>query len=251
MPLTTLYSLVRREAELLSTADKRIGWPVDMAHDATALLSTFIASVSASRQVFMRCMAILKTHHTLAFMSILRSHHVQAMMNLRQTAEAATIAAYALAHPNAEFADSNSGLIMCPKKISKRANRWIQSYFPQHSDDIKLTKDLINESAAHFNIINSEFLFRNDPENCISHTDYFDKEDRYISHIDIWLFTKLALCSIDLMIQVEQSHGGFQLAADVPMRAHKIQWHADKLRAEIIGSERHQRAAQLIEKTKP
>lgn len=249
-PLTTLDNLVQREAEFFNTADQRLGWPVAMARDATLLLSTFIASVSAARHMFIRCMAIMKVHHTLAFMSTLRLHHVQTMMNLRQAAEATSNAAFALAHPDADFIYAETGFVMRPKEISGRSYKWIEQAFPRHSADLKTIKDIINEQSAHFNIVNSARFVADYPEDEIWRTDFFDREDSHLELNDLWISTNLALCSIHLMIEVAKTHGGFELAVDTASRANKIQVHADKLRADLTGSERHQRATALAEKAK-
>lgn len=248
--LTTLDCLLQREAELFHSADLRLGWPVAMARDATLLLSNFMASVSADRHVFVRCMAVIKVHHTLAYMSTLRLHHVQSMMNLRQVTEATPSAAFALAHPELDLIDSETGLVRCPKKISAKSYKWIGQAFPRHSSDLKMVKDIINEESSHFNIVNSTLLVTEPAEGEVWRADFFDLEDSHFELTDLWLSTQLALCSINLMIEVAKVHGGFVLAIDAEARAKNIQVQADKLRADLMNSKRHQRATASAKKAK-
>lgn len=248
--LTNLDCLLQREAELFHSAEHRLGWPVAMARDATLLLSNFMESVSAARHVFIRCMAMVKVHHTLAFMSTLRLHHVQSMMNLRQVAEATSNAAFALAHPDLDLIDAETGLVLHPKEISAKSYKWIEQAFPRHSSDLKVIKDIINEQSAHFNIVNSTLIVTDSAEDEIWRADFFDLEDRHFELSDLWVSTMLALCSIHLMIEVAKVHGGFVLALDAEERAHNVKAQADKLRADLMGSERHRRATALSEKAK-
>jgi hypothetical protein len=249
-PLTTFDSLVQQESDLIGSAEERLGWPVAMARDATLLLSTFMASVDAAHHMYIRCMAIMKTHHTLAFMSTLRLHHVQAMMNLRQAAEAASNAAFALAHPDAVYVDGDKGFIMNPKEVGSRSYKWIRQKFPLHSTNLKVLKDIINDQSAHFNIVNSARLVDDLPEGDIWHTGFFDREDKYLQHNDLWLLTNLSLCAMHLMTEVGKVHGGFKLDAEAEGRAKNIQFHANRLRSEMTSSERHQRATALAEAAK-
>jgi hypothetical protein len=105
VPTTTLDELMWEEARLFETAEARLGQPYAMAREATLLLTTFVGGIQADRTVFIRCLALMKKHFTLAVVSIARRHHVQAMMNLRQVIEAASNAAYALGTPAADYVE--------------------------------------------------------------------------------------------------------------------------------------------------
>jgi hypothetical protein len=249
-PQTTLPGLADEEARLFATAEERLGPPFAMARESTLLLTTFMASVCADRHIFIRCMAILKTHHTLALLSVARHHHIQATMNLRQVVEAASSAAYALAHPEAEYVDPVTDLTFEPKKVSKRSYNWIAKAYPSHSKDLQSMKDHLNDNSTHFNIVQSARIVSDNPEEMVWKTDFFDSPDLYKEQIDLWFLTKTALCSMHLLSEVQQSHGGFVLAPDFEDRANAVASEWERLKDTIQATPRHQAATESAERAK-
>jgi hypothetical protein len=243
LPMTTLPLLVQEEARLFETAYQRLGEPFPMAQESTLLLSTFMASVSADREVFVRCMSILKKQHTLALLSVVRRHHIQAFMNLRQVVEGASNAAYALAHPAADYIDGDTGLVMDAKALSDRTYKWIEEQFPAHSADLKDVKTLLNEQGTHFHIVNSERLFGTDVEAGQWNTDFFDKEDIHLITSDLWLVTQTAIATMHLLDQVRLRFGGFVPADNFYERANVLYAHSQEVVAQMTATERHQKAS--------
>jgi hypothetical protein len=247
VPTTTLDELMWEEARLFETAEARLGQPYAMAREATLLLTTFVGGIQADRTVFIRCLALMKKHFTLAVVSIARRHHVQAMMNLRQVIEAASNAAYALGTPAADYVEPVTGLAMDSKEVSKRSYAWLDANYPTMSDDLKGIKDHLNDTSSHFNLVQSGRIVGDEPKNGVWETGFFDEEDDHLSHIDLWSITHAALASLALFEAVRLKHGGYFPAADLEERA--IQLHDDwqTLAKGMMETPRHKAATLIAE----
>jgi hypothetical protein len=219
---TTLDSLAVQERKHYLTAQKRLGAPYLVAHETTILLTTFIESASKNRFAFAGFMAIIQKHQTLSFLSIVRFHHVQAMMNLRQALESASNAAFALANPLEDYIDETTGLFLDPKIVSSRSNKWFESAFKEHSDNIREIKNEINRDSAHSNIIQSARIVDTDLKNMIVNTSFFDKEDQYDTISDLLIISKAAIIIMDLIWSVNQNYGGISLSNDFPERFSQV-----------------------------
>jgi len=246
--MTTLDTLAVQERRLYLTAERRLGHDYVVAREATLLLTTFIKSVSFNRQVFASYLADLKKHQTLALLSIVRRHHVQAMMDFRQVLETASNAAYALAHPDAEYADPDTGLILEPKPISNRSYEWIAREFPLHSNDLKGAKDGLNATDAHSNLVNSSRIFDADVDGGLFETAFFDKDDVHVTKTDLLHITAGALCIMHLLVSVMKKHGGFVVADDWIQRANRVHADREMLATEIKATPRFKAAMEASDR---
>ncbi|HEX3363446.1 hypothetical protein [Phenylobacterium sp.] len=173
---------------------------------------------------------------------------VQAYMNLRQVVEGVSNAAFALAEPAAEYVDADTNLVTDSQATNLRSYKWVRKEFPLHSSDLKDVKDLLNDQATHFHIVHSERLVRSDVEGGQWGTDFFDKEDRHLSHADLWLVAQTAVAGMHLLEQVRQRFGGYVPAADLDGRANVLAAHAQELVAEMTATERHKAASRAAAK---
>lgn len=247
---TTLDSLAVQERKHYQTAQKRLGAPYLVAHEATILLTTFIESASKNRFVFAGFMALIQKHQTLSLLSIVRFHHVQAMMNLRQSLESASNAAFALANPLEGYTDETTGSFLDPKAVSVRSNKWLESNFQEHSGIILEIKKEINKDSAHSNIIQSGRLVDTDEKNMILNTSFFDKEDQYNTIADLLIISKVAIIIMDLVYSVNRNYNGISLSADFPARFSQVRSDHARLVENLKKTKRFQDATNRVNERK-
>ncbi len=128
---------------MLLDAPARYGQHYAHARAATMYLSLCIVSIEFDRaDMFGRLFLLMKKHHTLAFFSALRLHKVQAM----------------IANPEAHhFVDTDPFGILDPsQKLTKKRYRWLGDKYPDKSKWIADTKDKINATTAHANVISGD-----------------------------------------------------------------------------------------------
>jgi hypothetical protein len=204
------YSL--QEHAMVMEAEARYGAFLTNARDATYLLSTLMQWPTKDCDIFIRFLSQMTKYHTLCLMSLVRQHRIQAKMYLRYFLESTAHAAFALAHvdTNIYFGDLENGKEHDAKKASSKAYKWLESEFPEHSDEIKRVKNLINEQTAHANVLNSqhhfEFVAGERPE---IHMAYFDFDDDHWTKVDLWECAQCGLLASDLILAVRQRFGGF------------------------------------------
>jgi hypothetical protein len=185
---STFEEIVESERQLILTADQRYGKYYRHALECAIFLSRCIVSVNRDSMVFARFFSLMKKQVMLALLSTLRLHKVQAWMNLRQALEAGAAAAFAIANPEPEhFAKTDaSGFIDASQDLTKKRYKWLAKHFPPGSDAIKKKKELINDFAAHANIVVTNQTFEvNEVANEIS-APFFDAEDEYHVKADLW-----------------------------------------------------------------
>jgi len=94
------------EREMVLRGEERFGAYYVNAVLFSELLSRFIKNVHPDRMIFATFLSQVRKHHALALFLTIRLHRIQAMMDLRQTLEAGSCAAYAIANTeSADFAD--------------------------------------------------------------------------------------------------------------------------------------------------
>ncbi len=203
----TLEEIVESERQLILDADSRYGQYYRHARAGSVFLSRCIVSIDHSRLMFGRFFALMKKHHTLALFSTLRLHKVQSMMNLRQVLEAGAAAAFAIGNPDevGHFAVTDAvGLLDPTPELTKRRYQWLAQNFPAGSDAIKSKKDLINNLAAHANIISTDQTFRVNQSGDAVDAPFFDIEDEYFVKGDLWLMSSIAIELMDLFYGVNK-----------------------------------------------
>jgi hypothetical protein len=253
-PQTTLEEIIESERAMLLDAPKRYGQHYKHARAVTVYLWLCIESIEVDRaDMFGRLFSLMKKNHTLSVFSALRLHKVQAMMNLRQVLEAGAAAAFAVANPETRhFVDTDAfGIMDASQKLTSKRYKWLEANYPDKSAWIAGTKDRINSSAAHANIIAGDSTFRMADDRSAATTPFFDVEDEYFVKADLWLISSVAITLMDLFFGVagDVARAGRSVIDFRPNFQHDVQGLASEnnaLVAEIQASDRFQKAMQKL-----
>ena len=205
-PQSTIEEIIESERQMLLTAESRYGKYYTNARTISVFLSRCVTGVNHDRMMFGRFLTLIKKHHMLALFSTLRLHKVQGMMNLRQVLEAGAGAAFAIANPEQEhFVELDAqGLLDPTQELAKKRYKWLEQNYRAKSDWIKTTKERINSSAAHANIVSSDNTFRIAETGDSINAPFFDIEDEYFVKADLWLIASTALELMDLFYGVNK-----------------------------------------------
>lgn len=196
--------------------------------------------------IFGRFFSLLKMHHTLALLSVVRLHAVQAAMNLRQGLEAGASAAFAIANPEVQhFAETDAqGLLDPSQDLARKRYKWLDQHYRGKSDWIKQTKEQINVSAAHANIVSSGSVFRiADAGDAIS-APFFDIEDEYFVKVALWRIGSVAITLMDLFYGVNQGRDVLDFCPDFALHLQHAAKESDALLDELKATDRFKRAAE-------
>ncbi len=254
-PQSTLEEIIDSERAMLLDAPKRYEQHYKHARATTMYLTLCIASVELDRvDTFGRLFSLMKKHHTLSFFSTLRLHKAQAMMDLRQVLEAGSAAAFAITHPEAEhFVDVDAFGIMNPsQKLTSKRYKWLEKNYPDKSAWISSTKNTINNSAAHANIISGDNTFRMADDRSAASAPFFDVEDEYFVKADLWLTSSVAIQLMDLFFGVAgdvarvAGRSVIEFRDDFQRTVNRLASENKALLAEIQASERYQKVMQKI-----
>jgi hypothetical protein len=242
-PQSTLEEIIESERLMLLTAEERYGKYYQNARVCSIFLSRCIASVDHDRMMFARFFALMKKHHLLALLSLLRLHKVQAMMNLRQVLEAGAAAAFAIANPEQHhFAETDAqGLLDPSQELTKRRYKWLHENYRAKSDWIKSTKEQINMSAAHANIVSSGSIFRVADAGDTINAPFFDIEDEYVVKADLRQTASIALTLMDLFYGVNQGRNAISFYPDFAASVGRLARDTDALLAELKATDRFKR----------
>ena len=246
---STLIEIIDSEHEMALSAPERYGEFYANAVAFIALFSTFLKSISSDRYVFAMFLSQTRKHYMLATLSAVRRHHIQAMMDLRQVLEAGACAAYAVANTDpADFADADEqGLLDPAPQLTAKRYRWLEENFPQGSQGIKGMKDAINKTAAHANIVYASNTFRIAEGWKRFDTPFFDMEDEHFVKVDLWQTANIALGLLDLFYGVAQHYGGVVFADDFLPRFNESAAINQKLKDQMMATERYQNAMAIAE----
>ena len=244
IPQSTIDEIIKSEHQLVLDALAKYGEFYEHALKATAFLSRCVGSVDVGRQIFARFHSQVKKHHTLAIFSIVRLHQVQAMMDLRQVLEASACAAFAIRNPDpAHFVDiGENGLLDTPQSKTVRRYRWLDDHFPDGSSAIKGLKDLINQTAAHANFVNTANNFEHHEGDGWATANFFDAEDDHLIKTNLWLASNVAVGVADLLYGVASTTDGVVFREGFKNDLLNLNSQNQSLRDEMIASERYQRA---------
>jgi hypothetical protein len=247
---STFEEIIESEQTLTLTADQRYGTYSRHASDCTIFLSRCIISVDPNRMMFARFYSLTKKQLLLALLSTLRLHRVQAMMNLRQVLEAGAAAAFAIANPEPEhFAKTDQNGIIDPSQdLAKKRYKWLAKHFPAASDAIKEKKQLINDFAAHANILVTAQTFDvNDAGSEIS-APFFDAEDEYRVRTDLWQTASISILLMDLLYGVNKTQGVLEFMPEFETHFHRVYDRNVVLLTELQSTERYKRALARAQK---
>lgn len=142
-----------------------------------------------------------KVHNSLllALLATIRKHDVQTNMMLRQALESDVLACYALSEPVIESftTEDQDGLLSSRKDVRTRAYKWLEEEYEDHSVKIKHMKDVINESSAHSDIMQTPTNYE-----CLQDMMWifiFDKDDEHsVTKQRLWWIANIAFGLIDL-----------------------------------------------------
>lgn len=237
---STFEEIIESERLMLLVADERYGKYYRNARECSIFLSRCIESVDHDRMMFARFFALMKKHHMLALLSILRLHKVQAMMNVRQVLEAGAASAFAIANPEQHhFAETDEqGLLDPTQELAKKRYKWLHENYRDKSDWIKATKEQINTSTAHANIVSSGSILQVTDAGDAINAPFFDIEDDYHVKADLRQTASIALTIMDLFYGVNQSRNVIAFhPAFVPTMGRLAQ-ETDALLAELKATDR-------------
>jgi hypothetical protein len=116
------------------------------------------------------------------------------------------------------------------------------------SNAIKRLKETINKSAAHSNIADAYSTFTFDDVKRRFDTPFFDIEDDYLVKSDLWLIANVAMGLLQLFFEVNRTLNVVVFADDFEKRAKELGTDNDRLRAEMMQTERYQHTDQLIQR---
>jgi hypothetical protein len=240
---STLEEIIESERLMLLRAEDRYGKYYQNARECSIFLSRCIAGVDHDRMMFARFFALMKKHHMLALLSIIRLHKVQAMMNLRQVLEAGAAAAFAIANPEQRhFADTDEqGLLDPTQELTKKRYKWLHENYRDKSDWIKSTKEQINMSAAHANIVSSGSIFRVADAGDTINAPFFDIEDEYVVKADLRQAASIALTLMDLFYGVNRGRNVIGFSPAFAVTIGRLAQETDALLAEMKATDRFKR----------
>jgi hypothetical protein len=241
---STFEEMIESERMLTLTADERYGKYSVHARDCAIFVSRCIISVDRGHIIFARFFSLTKKQLLLALLSTLRLHKVQAMMNLRQVLEAGAAAAFAIANPEQEhFAKTDqNGFIDPSQDLTKKRYDWLAQHFPEASDAMKEKKQLINNFAAHANIIVTAQTFDvNDAGSEIS-APFFDVEDEYHVKTDLWQMASISIVLMDLLYGVNKTRGVVEFIPDFEFHLKRVYDQNVALLTEMQSTKRYERA---------
>lgn len=247
---STFGEIIDSEREMVLRGADRFGDFFVNAAEFNDLLSKFIGPVNLDRNIFTAFLSQVRKHHTLALFSAVRLHHVQTMMNLRQTLEAGSCAAYALANTSLnDFADTEeNGLLDASQELATKRYAWLSQNYPQGSKKIQAMKKTINVSCAHANIVYAHNNFSVDIQKRIFVTPFFDFEDDFHVQTDLWCIAGVAMSLMDLFFGINKDYGAIKFADDFVARMRLLEEKHAVLRSMMISSERFQRITAELSK---
>lgn len=246
----TIGDILTNEHEMVLHGAESYGDYFINASEFNLLLQEFIKSVDSDRFIFAIFLAQIKKHHLLALFSVVRLHHIQATMDLRQTLEAGSCAAYAIANPDQNgFADiDENGIIDAIQELTKKRYKWLEENFKKGSDAIKNMKTTINNSTAHSNIVYAYNNFRFDSKEGKFDTPFFDIKDDYLVKTGLWQIGNIAMGLMDLFYGVNKNLNVVKFIDNFIPRLKKLESDNNRLKTEMMKSKRFKNAQKLKKK---
>jgi hypothetical protein len=240
---STLEEIIESERLMPLAGEQRYGKYCTHARVCSVFLSRCVTGVTHDRMMFGCFFSLLKKHHMLAFLSVLRLHKVQAAMNLRQVLEAGAAAAFAIANPEQHhFAETDAqGLLDPSQDLAKKRYQWLGRHYREKSDWIRSTKERINSSTAHANIVSSGSIFRIADTGDTINAPFFDIEDEYSVRADLWHTGSIALTLMDLFYGVNQGRNVLDFFDDFPVHIDRLARENNALLDEMKATDRFKR----------
>lgn len=240
---STFDEIIESEKDMLLHASDVYGNYFINAFEFNILLNNFIKPVDdIEKFIFIAFLTQIEKHHTLALFSSVRLHHIQTGMNLRQVLEAGAWAAYAMGNKKKEkfYEQDIDGTSKVPEKLQKARNDWIEQNFKDGSDAIRRSKNLINSSVAHSNIIYSfqNFSVKKIDDNRGFSMSFFDHYDELIVKTDLWFIANIALGLLDLFYGINKKYKVFKFVDDFMPRFKNLVKQNNGLKLEMMKNPR-------------
>jgi hypothetical protein len=164
--------------------------------------------------------------------------------------EAGTAAAFAIANPEIHnFADTDpNGLLDPSKALAKRRHQWLNKHFPAGSQAIKEKKELINTTTSHANIVSANQTFSVDDKMANIAAPFFDIDDEYHVHVDLWLISSIGVELMDLLYGVNQTRNAIGFVKNFPEYLHHVARQTAALHAEITSTDRYKSAMAIAQR---
>jgi hypothetical protein len=246
----TILDIIESENRMALTGEERFGAYYVNASEFNDLLQNFIKSVDPNCFIFVAFLSQIRKHNLLAIFSAIRLNHVQAMSNLRQVLEAGANAAYSIPNPDKnDFVDvDENGIVDATQELMNKRYKWLEANFKTGSDAIKNMKGLINSSTVHSNIIYAHNNFKFDGDQGRFVTPFFDFEDDYLIKCDLWQIANISMGLMDLLYGVNRGLNVIKFSDDFIPRLKALEKENQRLKAEMMGTERFKKAQALEKK---
>lgn len=139
---------------------------------------------------------------------------------------------------------NDQGILEPSKELSSKRYRWLREHHPAKSAAIKEKKNVINEQAAHANVVNSAAVFTiNDAGDAIKQT-FFDIDDEYRVRQDLLLTSGIAIELMELLHAVNVDLEVVEFIPDFLPLLKRAQRENDALMAEMRSHPRFKRAVE-------
>jgi hypothetical protein len=86
--------------------------------------------------------------------------------------------------------------------LTVKRYKWLKKTYPDKSAWLASTKDRINSSTAHANVISGDSTFRMTDDHAFANAPFFDVEDEYFVRADLWLISSVAIALMDFFFGV-------------------------------------------------
>lgn len=232
----TIGDILDSEREMILHGADLYGEYFINASEFSYLLNDFVKSVDFDRYLFAVFLSHLRKCNKLALFSAVRRHHVQMALDLRQVLEAGASAAYAIAIPNIDhFVEKDQdGILLWPKRLTKKRNIWLEKNFPAENKSIKGLKDMINDSCGHANVVYGFKTFKFDDDMKNFGTPFFDIFDETHIKSDLWLVANIAMGLMDLFYGINRSLNVIKFSDDYASRFKILEKQNLKLKNEML-----------------
>ncbi len=243
----TLDDIIRSEHQMVVDGGKLYGEFFQNALDFQNLFHNFLISCPADHFVFCAFLGQIQKHSLLAILSTLRRQETQAMMNLRQLLESSALAAYSIGDGKYDdfLTKDNKDLFELSKKYKEKAYPWLDENYKLGSDAIKRMKDLINESSSHSNLVIAYRNFKLNPKSKFAEIPFFDFKDEYQTKTTLWQISNIIMGVMDLFYGINQQYKVLVFSPDFVERLKELEKVNDKLKAEMMSTDRYKKSLQL------
>jgi hypothetical protein len=245
----TFDEILESERQMVLLGEERYGRFYTHARECSLFLGHFLKSIDPDRWIFASFLSLVKKHHTLALFSTLRLHQIQSALDLRQTLEAGALAAFAIASPEGHhFVTKDAqGFVNHSKELVGRIYSWLDKNYPAGSNNIKQMKRLINESAAHANLLYTLNTFQTSEKERAFVAPFFDFEDAHMVKTDLWRIANAAVGILDLFYGVNQPLNVIKFVEDFEQRFNSLAQQNNALREEMMATDRYKKAMETLE----